>query len=76
MYPSLAEIRDLTFSMVEISENELIKLAGDLKEVLQLSTGADEPDNQGSLDEIMLTLNISFASGEGKVRKDVPNVPG
>ena len=68
---------DLALTLViEIPETGLIKLAGDLKEVLQLSTGADEPDTQGSLDECMLTLNISFASGEGKVRKDVPNVPG
>ena len=66
---------DLALSLcIEIEENQIAKLHKKLSELLSISDL--RAINQKSKTEWLIFLNISFSQGKGKLKMEIPNVPG
>lgn len=68
---------DLALNLsIEIEEKDIPKLHSALTKVLSVSNLDNGKLNKMSNKENFIFLNISFASGEGKLKNVIPEVPG
>ena len=68
---------DLALSLsVEIEENKIARLHEELSSVLKISDFNLEDINPKSSKEMVIFMNISFGSGKGKLKSEIPSVPG
>lgn len=68
---------DLAMSMsIEIEESRLSQLHDSLQTVLQMSELEYNTTHLKSSNESLIFLNISFGSGTGNMKIDIPKVPG
>ncbi|MDN5201971.1 hypothetical protein QQ008_11370 [Fulvivirgaceae bacterium BMA10] len=67
---------DLALSLsIEIEENKIPALHSTLSEILKVS-GLKENVNPDSTKDWLIFINISFSSGKGELKREVPAVPG
>ncbi len=64
------------FLMIEIPENKISALYQTLEQMMTISPMNGEHLNSKSTKEWVLFLNISFSTGSGNLRVEVPEVPG
>lgn len=68
---------DIALSInVEIAENKLLMLHQALGGIVRISNFEDEGINSKSLKEWIVYLHISFSSGTGNLKIEVPQIPG
>lgn len=68
---------DLGISLcIEIEENKIIALHQSLGLLLNVSKLEPTELNPESKKERLVFMNISFGQGKGRLKKEVPNVPG
>jgi len=68
---------DLALSLsIEIEENKIVDLYNALSDILMMSDFEDENINPKSNKDWLIFMNISFGSGKGELKKEIPAVPG
>lgn len=68
---------DLALSLsMEIEENKIVELYQALNEVVTLEEFDDTIVGKQSKNERLIFMNISFSRGKGKLKMNIPEVPG
>lgn len=68
---------DLALSLsLEVEEKSIRPLYNSMAEILTLSAQKLDVLDQNSNTEWLVLMNISFGSGKGDMKSDIPNVPG
>lgn len=68
---------DLALSLsIEIEENRIFGLYKTLSSILKISGFDIKNINSESAKERLIFLNISFSSGRGELKNEIPDVPG
>ena len=68
---------DLAISLtIEIEEQDILDLHTELNKHIKISNTELENLNKESKQDWWILLNISFSTGKGNLKKEIPNVPG
>ena len=68
---------DLALSLsIEIEEDKISNLYTQLNKLIKISTPAPDQLNEHSKLECWVLMNISFSTGKGNLKIEIPNVPG
>lgn len=68
---------DLALSLsIEIEECRIVNLYNALDTVINIEGFDDKNINKESKKELLLFMNLSFSQGSGKLKTDIPDVPG